>query len=158
MSSTRVEYHPNLRGDCFFNQAESLADKCRAPVEWVKTELGFNSRKRIITKVSESNIESIEVASKQCKGVQKLSRIVCGCFLSIPGIVAAVPLRVIASFSEEVCLKRQIKKEELSPENRKRLSDLIARRQTLEDIRKECEPVTCILCMICMLIFCQVCC
>lgn len=155
-----VQYDPEYKDNSWYSLAEEAADICRAPCQWVESELRSGGKKYVLTKSDDNLFKAEEVETNCTRGIQKVLRIVIGSLLSLPGKALAVPLMAYAFSSEEIRLKHQIVCRELTSEEQKKLIDLIEERQRLAKERQGCDPIIspCILASICCMLCCIICC
>lgn len=148
----KVYYVDEIKDNGWLSQFETAADICRAPSRWVATELWNGS------KVYEMDLDFHEPRNEsQTEGIRKVIRVVLGLILAIPGQLLAIPLMGIAFLSEEIRLKHKVMVVELSKEEADKLQELITQRVNLAKEKQGCEPISCLLVSICLLLCCLVC-
>jgi hypothetical protein len=152
-----VYYGQGLEDNSCCSYAETIADVCRAPSRWVASDLFGTEKTYMIISYNENEVEVL-VPNNNTEGWRKVLRVIVGLIFSIPGALMAVPFMALAYASEEIRLKHRVVANELTPEETKRLKELIDERQRLAKERQGCEPVSCLLFSICCLLCCMVCC
>lgn len=150
--NTNVQYIPSQvdNRNNVFAWAETAADVCRTPGRWLASTLWDGGRK--VTVAKDDGI--IEGDNKEAKlgCVMKTIRTLVGLVLFIPGEIMGAKLMAFAFLSEEIRLKHKMAVTPLTQEQKERLQQLVNERQVLASEKKECDPISCVLCtMLCLL-------
>ena len=151
-----IEYTPANQSNSWCAYAEKAAAVCIAPAQWLAKDLLGDSNKIKIAYISSTGLELGHFKDPKGTGIKKLLRVVAAILLVIPGVLCAFALRFIARKDREIELKHQIMHRKLTDEENLELFNLIEARKTLAN-EKQGEPISCILCCICMLLCCMVC-
>lgn len=158
-----VEYSQTMQDNGWFSKAETAADILRAPSRWVAAEVwGGGKRFKVFEKQEllhiHKDLTCKEFPEELAQGIRKIARIFIGGILSLFGQILAIPCMSLAFLSSEIRLKHKFASRELTAEERTQLRKMIDERMKLAKERQGCEPISCLLCSICLLMCSMVCC